>query len=602
MPPGGPAGNHLVHSISRIGLRVWVQRSMTILTRALVLMVAVATVWMAIEVLGGQEVSTRSMLWIGFAAMIPALILAATSRPSTDQVARMLDRSFRLQERATTAVANIGKEIPEDDGPPSVVYLQVSDAANAVSVARSDSAFAIRPPVRELVLGIILALLLAALFFMRGGNGEIPDPQESIVPVFVPAAEQYVDDGLEVVTDIEDEDALTMEEIAEIETQSQNAFDDLQSLGSAFEDHGITHDIGTLIRQGDYEGAADQLRELAPQLPGLPESQRSSLAEDLAAASIEMSEDPGKLRDATFDAASSLQQGSSTTAEDIRSLATEIEQSAGAIVSSEDLEAVRDQEQQQSTSSNQNPQQGASSQGPSQGEESLFDQSDEIRDTQATESSEPGQSDGESEPGSSSAEPGLEGEPEGQQADGSTTTEPESGEGLGNSSSGEATEPLDESTGSGSDSETESASSTGPGQESDGQPEGEGAPSDGAGGETGDSSESESEGSSSGELAEPGEDVPEPTEGQPSDGSSDEAGEELGTEDPQQAVQLSRSPEGGDLQLGGSSGASSSGSGAGVALGGGNSVQGNVEEAGPDNNHVPAEYRSVVEAYFSAEE
>ena len=53
------------------------------------------------------------------------------------------------------------------------------------------------------------------------------------------------------------------------------------------------------------------------------------------------------------------------------------------------------------------------------------------------------------------------------------------------------------------------------------------------------------------------------------------------------------------MQIGGSSGASSLGPGAGVTVSSGTTQQGDVGQTGPDSNHVPPEYRSIVESYFS---
>ncbi len=62
---------------------------------------------------------------------------------------------------------------------------------------------------------------------------------------------------------------------------------------------------------------------------------------------------------------------------------------------------------------------------------------------------------------------------------------------------------------------------------------------------------------------------------------------------------LPRSPEGQTVQIGGNSGTSSLGTGAGVTVSSGSTTQGEVGESSPDSNHVPAEYRSIVESYFS---
>jgi hypothetical protein len=53
------------------------------------------------------------------------------------------------------------------------------------------------------------------------------------------------------------------------------------------------------------------------------------------------------------------------------------------------------------------------------------------------------------------------------------------------------------------------------------------------------------------------------------------------------------------VQTSSDGGSAMRGSGAGVTAGSGFAVQGEVGDAGPDSNRVPAEHRDTVERYFS---
>jgi len=58
----------------------------------------------------------------------------------------------------------------------------------------------------------------------------------------------------------------------------------------------------------------------------------------------------------------------------------------------------------------------------------------------------------------------------------------------------------------------------------------------------------------------------------------------------------------GGVQTSADGGSALLGTGAGVTAGSGSAVQGEVGESGPDSNHVPAEYRDLVQDYFSGQE
>src|SRR5262245_22461998 len=133
LPAGGPAGDQVVHMIDDISRRVWIQRALNIIARALWLGLLVGFVWFIVDLSGGPEAHLHSLIYIWAILIIPGLVFAALSRPSRNVVARMLDRSFRLHERMTTALGNLGRDLPEPNQRASVVYLQVADSANVAT-------------------------------------------------------------------------------------------------------------------------------------------------------------------------------------------------------------------------------------------------------------------------------------------------------------------------------------------------------------------------------------------------------------------------------------------------------------------------------------
>ena len=61
---------------------------------------------MLIDVLGGPAFEPRLALALGVVLLVGGLVLAAMSKPSRTRTVRMLDRSFALHERLTTALAS----------------------------------------------------------------------------------------------------------------------------------------------------------------------------------------------------------------------------------------------------------------------------------------------------------------------------------------------------------------------------------------------------------------------------------------------------------------------------------------------------------------
>ncbi len=591
LPPGGLAGDWVVDGIDRIATRVWIQRALAIVVRGVWLTVLLGCLWLIVDLLGGPAMNLNALLGIGGFLCICSLIVAGLSRPTRVQIASMLDRSFLLQERVSTALGNIGVDVPVAGERAQVTYLQVADAANAITVAQQHSAFRLRPPVRELVMAVALGLAFAALAFARGTGGAIPPTQSNVVPAFIPAAERFVQPEQPAqATDAQD--VPTVDEVQQMVQTSIDNQQDLQRLADALSDHAITREAADLIDQGKYTEAAEELRDVANQADQLSDEARAELANDLSQAAAEMSDGNKTLSESTQQAAEGLQEGGEPARDGVRDLANAVEQSGQQVQSSDALDQAMQQAQDQAAS---NPsEQGQGSDAGNLGQKSPNEQSGNgsEQDPSSASGQQQGQPGEASSDSGANAEAGIGEDPQtssGQPGQGAPAdaNAPGSAEGQPGESDGQP------QPGSGSGSSTEDQ------PQSQSSQEGDPSQGTGAGGKSG-------EGDPSSVDAEGGQEFEHHTDGQkaPSaanvtDGTGEGADTSGATQDPHQAVELPRAPKGETVQLGGNSGTSSLGTGAGVTVSSGSTTQGEVGESSPDSNHVPAEYRSIVESYFS---
>lgn len=595
LPPGGVAGDWVVHGLDRIATRIWIQRMLAIVVRGVWLTLLVGCLWMLVDLLGGPAFGRQIWLAAGVVIMLCSLVIAVLSRPSRGQVARMLDRSFTLQERISTALGNIGKDVPIEGGHASVVYLQIADAANALTAAQEQPAFRLRPPARELVMAIALALAFAALAFARGAGADVPPAQTNVVPEFVPAAQRFVQPEAQPTPDPQNAPS-----VAEVQQMVQNSIDnqkDLAALADALSDHALTRDAAEQIQQGNYSQAAEELRNVANQADQLSQSERDNLASDLSQAASQMSAGNQALSDATQQAADGLKNGGDEAKSGVRDLANQVEQSGQQVQSSETLDQAMQQAQQNEAANPGQGQPASQSQPGDQGQPSAGQQSGS-GDPQSASSSasgdqtgQPGQADSNS---GANADSGIGQDQQSsssQTGNGAPSAANDSAAPGQSSGDSQGQQPADSGASSGQSAQSSAIQDTG----DTGSPN----QSSGAGGESGDQqAQGGTDSNTGGKTAQdaPGKD---PSKSSVSDAAQTGSDTSGASQDGREAVQLSRAPQGESVQVGGSSGASSLGPGAGVTVSSGTTQQGDVGETGPDSNHVPPEYRSIVESYFS---
>ena len=580
----GLAGEAVVAGIDRIRRRLWISHAAAAVCRGIWLGLAVAAVLMLVDVLGGSTFDPRPAAVGGGLLLAASLILAALSKPSRWMTARMLDRTFGLQERLATALDDLGLGVPAPGERAPVVYLQMADAANAIAALRNDRRLRPAIPVRELVLVVLCALILATFAFLRGLGGGLPELAAANVPPFTPAIERPPEPA-QSAAELEAATAPTVQEVLERADRSSQARRDLQALAAAMADHAVTRPAAEQIARGNYEDAGEQIREAAAQSGELSQGARQGLAGDLEGAADRMQPETNGLEEATRDAASGLRQGDEPARTEMDDLADAVENAGEQIVpqgelasqmrSAQQAQAQRGESGSQSSSSSQSGETGDSSSEPG-----ASGDPGSGADAEASSSSE---SDAQSE---SSAQPGDEGDNAGGQSG-------QEGEGGQATAPGDADQP-----GPGESGAPGDASRPG---ENPGSMEGEG---DSAGSQQGGGAGTGEAGEMTGERGSAaatdlqvgtGEDPAEPDISAGTNGEADPAA--LDGANAQVALPSGPGEEG--VQTASDGGSAMRGSGAGVTAGSGFAVQGEVGETGPDSNRVPAEHRETVERYFS---
>ncbi|HET7095018.1 MAG TPA: hypothetical protein VFI22_16115 [Thermomicrobiales bacterium] len=575
----GLAGAAVVGGIDAVRRRLWLRHALHPVVRSVWLTLALGCVWMLVDLAGGPAINWPALAVGGGVLLALGIVFAAWRRPSRWETARVLDRSFGLQERMSTAVIDLGRGVPHSGERASVAYLQMADAANAIEAVRRDRVLGPKIPVREIVTVVFLSLVLVALAFLRGVGGGIPPLAKPAVPVFTPAV-QRPEPVQPAAAPGPQQLPPTVDEVKQRSDQSNKAQHDLQALANALQNHAVTSSAADDIAQGDYPQAANELRDLAPNANQISPSSRSALANDLDKAAGQMTDANAPLQQAAQNAASGLRQGDQPAQQGVQNLADAVEQTGQQVVSQQELASQMQQAQAAQRA-------GAAAPG-SPG------QSGQPQQAQA---GQPGANQSGDAAQGSDAQAGDAGQ--GQTGQGSQQGQGQQGAQSGEGQPGAAGQP-----GQGEQGAGQAGAQPGPNGQRDGSggaPQAGDQASQGDGAGSGDANQAappdRASGASGGQQQADQNGVPAQQRVTNGDGKGGDPGP---AQPVNQTLELPAGPPSNQsVQTSDNGGSSMRGSGAGVTAGSGSAVQGEVGEAGPDSNRVPPDYRSVVERYFT---
>ncbi len=582
-------------------------RFTTLLLRAFTLALLIGCAWSIAAIYGRDSVRSTSMaITVGGLAGI-GLIFAWRYRPGLRETASMVDRSFALSDRLTTAYDNLSALEGEREQSPHLAYLQVVEATNTLAMLSKHPTLKIRFPVREGVLVAGLAMVLLALHLLDGTGTSIDPVLGSSVPAFVPASDRMMQRA-----PIAPDNALpelyrpTVAEVQEMANLSAAAEQDLLQIADALDDNPLTSSIADAIREGDYEQAAQELDAISPSLAQMSPELKDQLASELDAAADQMTGEHPELQDSASAAADGLRSTPEQAEESLSDLSDSIQETGSQVADQTELaEQMRDAREQEETGSVQDSDGSRPDQGSDQSNGEATDTGTAGEGSDASSGQQSDDSDQSSDSGSgeqssssdSQESDGADAEPAGGSSADSEDS-PQSSQGGGSGASGEGSESDQSSPGSSGNGSVEGDSTQPDGSSAGTSDNVETGAGTGAGGGKGDDTNRQS---SNGAESRPGTG----SDGSPDPNIVDGSGTGTGTasdsgdgEETTTSITLSRSPDSSGQRTGGSS-TSSTGSGAGVAAGAGSTQQGDVGSAGPDSNRVPEEYRPIVEDYFS---
>lgn len=582
--------------------RAWVFGSAI---RGVSLGLALVLLWIVAAILGDWALPSQSVIvGVPLMGMVIGAVFGWSVRPDADRIVRMLDWTFRLDERLSTAVDTLRTADPADDQT-YVSRIQMADAANALHLLGEDVPRPWIATFRELwFLALLLVALLTGLFAWVPDAG-LPQVRQHSVPVFVSASERLTaQQELPTLQQSVNPGEPTVSEVGG--SESGTAQSDLDILGEGLQQNPTTSQAGDAIAEGDYAGASGTLRDVADNAGSLPQDERDAIADELDRSADQMSGDNPSLVEATRKAANDLRGGGPKAGEGLNDVAEEVERTGNQADQSGSVT-----ERGESQAGDQGDQQSGQQQQQQQGQQAS-DGSGAGAQTDPGEgvSAESGVVD-EGQPGSANGEQGgqAQGDAEGAQGGtqagaGSAPEEAGSGE-PGAGTGAQSGDPAgggaaDAESGGGQQPSTDQASETsGRGESSQGSGAGSGPTNPNQDAETADGQNNGQPPTTSQpqptEVPGNGKAVDDPPSG-PNPGNADGSGGTVQNNGDQSLPLQGGSDE--NVQSGNDSGSSSTGSGSSSGTASGEGTQGSVGVAGPDSNVVPEDMRETVGDYF----
>lgn len=603
LPLDDPAGAYLSARIDRLTRTFGISWFIGALLRGIAIGLAAITAWAAVAALTPVTLpSAAAVAGIIALGLAGGIMYGWLVWPSRAQTIRMLDQTFGLRERMVSA-------FERTHSTSRISRIQLADAANTFDEIAPEIPRSTWIPVREVMLCLLLAGTLVTIILMGVSSNQVAPLSPAPVPQFLLASERMAVREQPVqsppASDTPSDAQASIADIQERGRTSQQAREDLGTLGEALAPYPVTKPAADAIASENYDEAANLLRTAAESASTMNQAERDALADDLDQAADQMSSDNPALAQATRDTADALREGGPVAEEALNSLADQVEETGGNVESQESLS----QELDQATGATSNT--TSQSQSTNDGNEGT----DSQQSSQSTNGQQPGNQT-EMDPGDGAkANPGVVNEQ--QQGDtssssGSDQSNDSADEGAGSAPSeeGSGDTPADQGDTSSAQGDGSSQSQGGNGQQASTTSDQEGdssTASQGSGAGSGQSSSQspseDSSGSAGGpqqqqqpeEAEEPG--VGEAGDPPPGDGQGDGTSGTGSTSSGTTSLQLQGTSDQ-SVQSGGSSGTASTGSGSDSTTASGDLDSSNPGEAGPDSNRVPPSLRDIVRDYF----
>jgi hypothetical protein len=310
--------NSLHIQLERLASDRWARRGVRILMRSVWLGLSLCCVGLGASLLLGLQVPWQWLAAGGLCCVAAGALLLLRPRMRADEVARRLDRRFRLNEQIATAL--------ELDAEPTGVEAYLYDESRrTIGQIRRHIGGRQGFPWAEAALIIALILMLIGLAVLLGiGAPGQPARPEALPPLAQPQdpAEQFADEPFSSPPGQQQPGP----------GEAQAAVADpaaLSALADALRDQSVTRPAAEALDQGDLAGAAQSLRELADQAGQISQQARDELGDSLRQAASQVEGSNPDLAEQLRDSADGLQSGDSAeVAQALEDLAEAVEDMA----------------------------------------------------------------------------------------------------------------------------------------------------------------------------------------------------------------------------------------------------------------------------------
>lgn len=374
--------------------RLWWQRGIQTVARSIC--VALGTALLASLLAGWQAPEgLRGGLWTAAAlAPLAGLLAALLTRPSFSEAARIVDLRLDLQQQLGTAEELLSRGVRGELA--SLQVAKASDLARELSTAR---AFPLVPK-REASLALLLAVLTTCLLVALSMGYTLPNPLSAIrLPSF--SREETSPAEQDLFGSLRERDAAQRRSPAmepfrqmldELQRQSQRGSisasaataalaqanaelnrvaadsrirqEALEKLANELRGTSAGREAAESLRQGDYDRAAEQLRELGRQSDRLSPTAKQELSEALNRAAAR-SQSAQQLSRSESAAAEALREGDySSVVESMDRLARSVEETADQMVSQSELAEAWQRMEEMGKQFGRSPSQGANARPP----------------------------------------------------------------------------------------------------------------------------------------------------------------------------------------------------------------------------------------------
>ena len=302
------------------------------------------------QVLGaatGSPSIERGLALAGFVAAAIVVAARLARAPSPASAALEVDRRLGLKERLSTAIEVLAK-------PPQsrLAPFQLADAARHAAVVRTDEAHPLRPSATGLIFTAVAGLLFAIWSFLPADSG----PRALLAGVAAAATEaNAAGEGQALLPSeagaleaglIDPMAAANVERLRQALEQLQNAAnreaiakgESLGQIGDALRRSPTSRDLARNLTAGDFEAAAEELKNLGERLSKMNETERAELAKDMATAA-ELTKDFPELSGKFQEAADALNEfRNRSAAQALSELAGQIQEAGAAMATEEALQ------------------------------------------------------------------------------------------------------------------------------------------------------------------------------------------------------------------------------------------------------------------------